>query len=303
MKITHSCLECQSQTVQRVLVEQNVAADVRSSLMQDQQRLVRPGDELGRSLSGFYVHTRRRIGVDDPLAAAKHGTNVAALDLVPVARQMIADHADPLFAAVRIAAVGNMMDFSFGSQFDVRKALHDSLSLDFAVNELDRLRERLRSARELTLCTDNAGEIVFDRLLLDAVQRWRAENGLSPLALTVVVKGGPILNDALVADATAAGMDDIAEVIDTGTASIGVIRGFVDASTQARLDVADLILAKGMANFETTFEDDVFRSHAFYLLKAKCAPVASLLGVDVNSLVLADGSIRRPVQAPDDCVR
>jgi uncharacterized protein with ATP-grasp and redox domains len=285
--------------VQRVLIEQEVPVDVRSSLLQDQQRLVRPGDELGRSLSEFYVHTRRRIDVDDPLAAAKHATNLAALKLVPLARQMIADHPDPLFAAVRIAAVGNMMDFSFGSKFDVRQALHDSLALDFAINDLDRLRERLRSAHELILCTDNAGEIVFDRLLLDAVQRWRAEEGLGALALTVVVKGGPILNDALPSDATAAGMDDVAEVIDTGTASIGVIRGWVDASTQARLDAADLILAKGMANFETTFEDDVFRSRAFYLLKAKCAPVAGLLDVGINALVLADGSIRRPVQAAD----
>ncbi|WP_051208448.1 damage-control phosphatase ARMT1 family protein [Propionicicella superfundia] len=297
MKLTHSCIECQSKTVLRVLDGHGVTPELRDALLTEQQQFLQPGRELGRSLSEFYAHTRGRIGVDDPLAQAKADNDAAVLGLVPMAQEMIADHPDPLYAAVRVAAVGNMMDFSFGTQFDVHQALLDSLELDFAINDLDRLRDRLRTARDLTLCTDNAGEIVFDRLLLDTIRQWRANEGLPPLRLTVVVKGGPAINDALRADATAARMGEIADVRDTGTASIGVIRSLVEPSTLAHLDAADLILTKGMANFETTVEDDVFRPRTFYLLKAKCAPVAGMLGVPVGSLVLADGAVHRPVMA------
>lgn len=298
MKLQVMCVGCQAGTVLRVLRRRDVSSDVRLTLVEERNAGLSNDDELGRSLSQFYADARQRIGIDDPLEDEKRQQNEKALSLLPLARDIIGRHDDPLLGAVRVAAVGNMIDFSFGEDFDVEAALTSCLDMQFAINDLDRLRERLRSAASLVLCTDNAGEVVFDRLLLDAIQAWRQGEGLSPLAMTVLVKGGPILNDALRADAAQARLGDVAEIMDTGSATAGILQDLLSPEARARIYGADIVLAKGMANFETTFEDPGFRSRAFFLLKAKCAPIATVLNAPEQSLILADGSLHDDWAAP-----
>lgn len=294
VKLTPSCVECQSNTVMRVLKRQDIPLELQEAVLGDQDDYLVPGRELGRSLSEFYNHARERLAIDDPLADAKRQHDEAVLEMLPAARELIAAQPDALQAAIRVSAVGNTLDFSISDSFDVPGLLRDAMELEFAINDIDRLRDRLRTAKDLVLFTDNAGEVVFDRLLLDAVQRWRAEQGLTPLELTVVVKGGPTLNDALREDAELAGMNEIATIADTGYPAMGIIRGLVAPQTLEVIENADVVIAKGMANFETTFEDDVIPLHTFYLLKAKCLPVASLVGAPVGTLVLADGAVHSP---------
>lgn len=294
MKLTPHCVECQSNTVKRVLKRQPISAALQSEIEQEQAAFLIPGRELGRSLSQYYNHARDRMGIDDPLADAKRQHDDAALAMVPVARDLIATSDDPLLTAIRISAVGNTMDFAISDTFDVPGLLRDAVTLEFGINDIDRLTARLRRARTLVLFTDNAGEVVFDRLLLDAIQQWRADAALPPLDLTVVVKGGPTLNDALREDAQRAGLDAIAAVADTGFPAMGIVRGLVTQDVLDIIESADVVIAKGMANFETTFEDDTIPLRTFYLLKAKCAPVAGLVGTSVDTLVLADGSLRSP---------
>lgn len=294
MKLTFSCVECQSNTVLRVLRRQDIEPELEQSLIGDQDAFLVPGRELGRTLSEFYNHARLTMGIDDPLAEPKRVHNQAVLAMLPAARELVAESSDALAMAIRISAVGNTMDFSIADTFDVPSLLQDAQELAFSIDDIDRFRARLLEAQTLVLFTDNAGEIVFDRLLLDTIQQVRATAGLPTLDLTVVVKGGPTLNDALREDAHRAGMADIATIVDTGYPAMGIVRGLVSDSTLTLIEDADVVLAKGMANFETTFDDDVIPVHTFYLLKAKCPPVANLVGAPVGTLVLADGALHSP---------
>lgn len=284
------CTECQEKTVARVLSRREVSVELQTELLGTRRAQLTCEDEVGSALSSFYQRVRDEIAIHDPLEQEKHDQDRATLALVPFARRLIADHSDPLLAAVRIAAVGNMIDYTFGEEFDIEGALRDSLDMAFEMNDIDAFRSRLSAASLLVLCTDNAGEVVFDRVLLEAIQQWRRSVGLAPLEITVLVKGGPILNDALVADARLAGMDEVARIMDTGTDTIGILREHLSRAADELLMSADVIISKGMANFETAFEDDEFRRRAFFLLKAKCIPVATIIGVPLNSLVLAEGA-------------
>jgi uncharacterized protein with ATP-grasp and redox domains len=123
---------------------------------------------------------------------------------------------------------------------------------------------------------DNAGEIVFDRILVEEIQDF--EN-----RVVFVVKGGPILNDATMMDAREAGLTDIVRVIDNGCDAPGTILELCNDAFIEELNRADLIISKGQGNYETL--SDIPRN-VFFLLKAKCPVIAGDLSVHVGDLIL-----------------
>jgi uncharacterized protein with ATP-grasp and redox domains len=129
-------------------------------------------------------------------------------------------------------------------------------------------------ATEILFLADNAGELVFDRLLLELLPREK---------ITVVVKGGPAINDALRADATVAGLDGWVAVTDTGCDGAGIEIEACSPEFRRRFARADLIIAKGQANFESL---DGCGQNIFSLFKVKCSVVARHIGHAVGNLVL-----------------
>ncbi len=122
---------------------------------------------------------------------------------------------------------------------------------------------------------DNAGETVFDRVLIETLAK----------PTTYVVKGGPVLNDALLEDALDAGLDRVADIIDNGSDAPGTILDLCSATMRAEFDAASLIVAKGQANYETL--SDCPRD-IFFLLQVKCHVIAQHVGVPVGSMVIME---------------
>lgn len=293
MDIQADCLiGCQISMLLRVMEAQGTDADTQIRVMREHNRMLRgaAARETWRTMSDAYHMLRERIGVDDPLAEAKRQHNRTALDLLPAARALIAGQPDPLHAAVKLAAVGNMIDFSFGDVFDVETAVKGSMDLRLEIDDYGLLLERLTSAKALTLICDNAGEIVFDRLLLDEIRAWRAARGLPLLRMTAIVRAAPIVNDALRADAEAAGLAEAATVVDSGCGFIGFPPSEAGGAALTAAKTGDIILSKGLGNFETTYELPEFSSRSFYIFKAKCGIVAGIMKVPPMSIVLAAGS-------------
>jgi hypothetical protein len=127
---------------------------------------------------------------------------------------------------------------------------------------------------------DNAGEIVFDRLLVEQMAAGGAR-------VAFAVRGGPILNDATLEDAVYVGMDQVADVVSSGVVSPGTLLGHADPTFLDRFHRADLVLAKGQGNFEGLSDVE---GPLFFLLKVKCPVIARHLGAELGALVLRAGS-------------
>ena len=221
----------------------------------------------------------------DPFLAVKRRHTAAALGLVPPMRRLVEAADDPLDAALRLASAGNRLDP--GALADVERPeaiLERALGAPSPRWDRGAFRHALAGARSLLLVADNAGEIVFDRVLLETIRR------LYPgIELTVVVRGMPVINDATREDAEAAGLGEIAELLDTATDIPGFVPELVPDTVRRAFDGADVVLSKGQGNYETLTGCG---REVFFLLQVKCAVVARHTGQPVGSSLLLDETPR-----------
>ena len=224
------------------------------------------------------IHRLVRAEVDhsDPYLAAKQEATRAALERYPVLREHVRTADEPLDAAIRISIAGNIIDFGIFETYDLDATVDRVLTQPFAIDDRPRLRAALADAREVLFLADNAGETVFDRVLIEALDR----------PVCYVVKGSPVINDATREDAQAAGIDAIAEVMDNGSDAVGTLVERCSTAFRARLAAADLVIAKGQANYESLSSGPPpCGAPIFFLLQAKCSVIAAELGVATGSII------------------
>jgi uncharacterized protein with ATP-grasp and redox domains len=208
------------------------------------------------------IHRRLRefTGVDDPYRETKDWQNRIAIELTPALRAEVESASDPLLMAARLAIAGNVIDMGSNgnlTEADVRQALNQALTEPF-FGEQDEFRQAIAQAKSILYLADNAGEIAFDRLLVEQ---------LLPARVTFVVRGAPVLNDATLIDTRTVGLDQIVEVIDNGSDAPGTILTDCNQDLRDRFADADLIIAKGEGNFETLCDEP---GNIFFLFKVKC---------------------------------
>jgi len=224
----------------------------------------------------FHRHLREMTGVDDPYRQAKERLNQLALELILPLRARVKADSDPLQMAVRLAIAGNIMDMGvIGNltEAEVRQTMDDALHAPF-FGEMDKFRQAIDEAQSILYLADNAGEIAFDRLLIEQ---------LLPKQITVVVRGAPIINDVTLIDAQTVGLDQMVEVIDNGSDAPGTILSDCSPEFRRRFAEADLIISKGQGNFETLSGET---GNIFFLFKVKCPMVAKLVGQPVGMQML-----------------
>jgi damage-control phosphatase, subfamily I len=222
-----------------------------------------------------YAIVSELTGVADPYADNKALTNQAALDILPDIRRAVDTAGDPLDIALHAAVAGNIIDMGIGLHFDIERDVLAMLDRPFAINAIDDLRAELQPGVRIVYLGDNAGEIVFDTLLVEQLLRGGAD-------VIFTVKSGPIINDATLADADFCGMTKLCRVIATGAADIGVNWDHVSDEFRDAVAGADLLIAKGHGNFETS---NARPENFYFLLKAKCELVAAELGVTLGDIV------------------
>ena len=220
----------------------------------------------------------RMLENDDPYRVLKERANKAALSVLPIVRRIIGK-GDAFRNAVIASIIGNSFDYGVMGH-EVRDEDFESYFLKefekgLAIDDVDEIRELCRG--RVVYITDNAGEIVFDRLLVEEIKKIGGR-------VSVVVRGRPILSDATIEDAKLVGMDEVAdEILTNGKGAIGIIEEELPEETRERIESADVIIAKGMANYECLSESDY--DNIAFLLKAKCEPIAEDIGVEVGDMV------------------
>ncbi len=221
---------------------------------------------------------RQLTGNDDPYRAVKQRFNALALRMCPRLRRRIEEADDPFATAARLAVAGNVIDSGIGNRLDeadVEDAVKHALWAPIRGNPTA-LREAIASAGDILYLADNAGEIVFDRLLIEQMPVEK---------VTVAVRGRPVLNDATMEDAEAAGLTQLVRVIDNGSDAPGTLLEDCSEEFRRLFDRADLIVSKGQGNYETLSGAD---KHIFFVLKAKCPVIARHLGCEVGDPVLQE---------------
>ena len=222
-------------------------------------------------------------GVIDPFRVRKKRSNREALLFLGRMRKFVRRASDPLFAAVKVALAGNVIDLGLGIPYDLNHELTELKTRRLAINDYAEFQRRLKKTRRILYIGDNAGEIVFDRVLVEELKR------TGSYEITFVVKSGPIINDALMADARAAGLAELVPVIETGNRCIGVDLATVSPEMKRAFREADLIISKGQGNFESLNGTD---KRIFFILKAKCDCVADELGVELGDWIFLQGGSR-----------
>jgi hypothetical protein len=231
---------------------------------------------------------RKHSGNPDPYRTVKQRSNRLALKLLPDLRERVRQAADPLEMAVRMAIAGNVIDYGVHSAVE-DSTLRDTIDRAAAAQlegDVARFARELAAARSILYLADNAGEIVMDRLLIEQLGAER---------VTVAVKGEPVLNDALRADAEAAGLDAVVDIIDNGSDAPGTILESCSDGFRRRFETTDLVIAKGQGNYETL--SDAARP-VWFVLMVKCSVIANHMGCDPGAMVV----LRRPEDGADRAV-
>lgn len=258
-------------------------ADLRRRVEAGGVALVRESFRAGHTVpprlaTEFQREIRRACGVRDPFERRKGeefaaGRRAAAL-LAP-------DPGASLGTVLRHSVLGNQLDFF--RPLDEVAALWGGAGPELGAGAVEAFSDRLSGARAVLVLTDNAGELPFDLPLLSHL----AARGLR---VRCAVKGGPSQNDATRADVHRFGLE-LPGLVDTGTDAVGCELSAAGGELLQAWDEADVVLAKGMANYETLSEypEALAAKAVHFLLVAKCPPVAASLGVAVGTAVLARG--------------
>lgn len=217
-------------------------------------------------------------GKDDLYDTQKAFAAEQAQRYLPHCETSILQSADPFLAILKTAVVGNVIDLAAEVSFDLHEAIHSVYDTPFARDGSKTLRHRLDSARTLLYIGDNAGEHLFDALAIVHLKRLYPD-----VHIHYMVRGNPIINDVTMKEAREAGLDRYCTLVDSGVPTPGFVYELSTSQAQNLFDTADLILAKGMGNYECMTPQR--RENICFLLKVKCSVVSRSLGCEIGSII------------------
>jgi len=279
MKTYLDCLPC---FMSQALRAARIATD-------DEKKIKEVLDEVGMMLkdiplestppeSGRMVYRKvsEITGNSDPYKEIKSESTKKALSLYPSLKSQVEKSNDRLLTAIRVAIAGNVIDFGANRDFDLRKEIKEIIDKDFAICDYGAFKECLDKAHEILYIGDNAGECVFDRILIEEIKK----------PVIYVVRDVPVINDATYEDAAQAGLDKSTIILSSGTDAPGTVLKTSSAEFKEVYNNSRFIISKGQGNYEVLSNE---KRPIFFLLKVKCQVIARDIGVDEGDILLKGG--------------
>jgi len=252
----------------------------------DERKIKRILDEIGMVLKDIplessppetgrliYKKVREITGNHDPYKEIKIESTNKALSLYHSVKQEIEQSGDRVLSAIRIAIAGNIIDFGMNRNFDIEREIHEVLEKDFAIYDYKKFKECLDRTDEILYIGDNAGESVFDRILIEELKK----------PVIYVVRDEPVINDVTYDDAILAGIDKVATIVSSGTNAPGTILTTCSSKFRKIYGDAKFVISKGQGNYEGLSDE---KKSIFFMLKAKCYVIAKDIGVTEGDIVL-----------------
>ncbi len=281
MRTYNDCIPC---FFQQALRAGRIATD-------DEAAIKKLLDEIGMMLKDIapestppetgmmiYEKVREIIGNTDPFKEVKQRSTRAALKIYPSLKRMVHESDDSLLSAIRFAVAGNVIDLGPSGTFDIEKEIAGVLQKRFAIFDYMAFKSHLRKCESVVYIGDNAGETVFDKLLIEQLKK----------SVIYLVRKIPVINDATREDAIEAGIDKVATIISSGTSAPGTILHTCSNEFVELLNQSEFILAKGQGNYEALSNIDL---RIFFLLKVKCQVIGDHLGVRKDDIVLKGANV------------
>ena len=215
-----------------------------------------------------YAQIAHITGVHDPIAKSKALATQMALNVDTSVVQTLHD-------AVKFAAIGNVIDFGAQTQLDLNATIQSHFHKAFGIDDFKAFETDLKQARTLVYIGDNAGEHIFDKHLIAMI------HSLYKIKVYYFVRGRPIINDVTLKEASH--LSDVATIVDSGVPTPGFDLGYANAYSKALFEEADMVLAKGMGNYESLY--NVTTRALYYLFIVKCTVVSEAIQQPIGELI------------------
>ncbi|MCK4944407.1 MAG: DUF89 family protein [Candidatus Aminicenantes bacterium] len=283
MNMKNSCVLCVLNQILRVSAFLNCSEAITNDIFHQALDKIPRMNFLSMTAPEFAEHIYdifiKVSGVQDPYKGLRKEQNMMVMNKIGYFRDEITRSNDPLFTAVFYALIGNMIDYGGVELYDDVDLFKKYQSLQLTLNDFSAFRDRLLTGKQILVLADNAGEAVFDLLLLEQMKK------VNPQAVFFYgVRSKPAINDVLKDDAEFIGINQYATIMETGSTFAGTRVVKSSSDFKAVYHAADLIISKGQGNFETM---EAEAENILFAFKVKCDVVARYTGLERGDLVFA----------------
>jgi len=277
--MNYECLICQIKALSKRLDKYQIAEETRNPLVSKLIKEIAEAD-LDKSYSpeitrNILEKLRLASPVDDPYKQEKEDSNRELLERYDEFKQIVQQADNPFDTALRLAIAGNIIDLGPGHQFNIHETIAQVLRSNFAIDHSLQLQEAIKNAKSILYLGDNCGEVVLDKLFLETIHHPN---------VVFAVRESAVLNDTTLTEATEVGIQDVAQIISNGDDAPSTLLHRVSPEFKAVYDAADLIISKGMGNFEGLMHENDPR--LFYLLMIKCEVIGQMIGAPKGAFVV-----------------
>jgi len=274
----HECHSCHIKTIEKLIMKFKPDAETEEKLRLSIHKLLTDNSELGNPELATQIHRIAKKYLDNTnlYAEEKLQANEILLNSYSDWEALVNESDKPFFTAVKLAVIGNIIDYgSHSVSTDIWQQIDSFLDKELTINMTEKLRCEIEKADRILYLGDNCGEIVFDKLLIQTMNHPN---------ITFAVRGKPVINDATLEDAHQVGIDKLCKIISNGTDAPSTLLELSSSEFVKEYENADLIISKGQGNFEGLMGKN--HVNTFFMLIAKCDPIANLLNVNKNDMVV-----------------
>lgn len=272
------CYFCHIKTVQRLIEKHNPENEIAEDFIFSVNELLSENRNMPNPKLATDIHriAREKLNNEDLYIHEKRKANTSLLEEYSHWKNYIIKSNDAFFNAAKLAVVGNIIDYGAHSlKGDLKVQINTLLSNQLRIDQIKELEAEVQKAKSILYIGDNAGEIVFDKLFIETMNHPN---------ITYATRGKPVINDITLDDAKEIQMDNICKIISNGFDAPSTLLEFCSSEFMEIYNEADLIISKGQGNFEGLMTEK--HPNTFFMLIAKCKPIAELLDVNINDMVI-----------------
>ena len=286
MRLEPECVTCIFSQALRVCRTLGVDKE-RTKRVLDEVALMVPGFSFSETppqvASRVYPKISEVLGIEDLYGEYKKEATLHAARLLSAVKKRVLESEDRLHAALKASVAGNVIDLAATHTFDLEEEVAKVFETPFAIDDTKRLKIDLDGASSLLVIGDNAGEHLFDKLMMEQI------HSIYPgVEIFYAVRGKPIINDITKKEAQEAQIGEVAAIVDSGVDTPGFDLTRISDEARKIYESVDLVISKGMGNYESL--NDVSKKDIYFLMKVKCSVVASSLGREIGDIICHKGA-------------
>jgi hypothetical protein len=279
--IDEACVECiinQSAKVANAISASESLTNEMTSTVREMSSDFSYEDNPPEIASYVYEKMAQIAGKKDLYDEVKALSTKKAISFIPLLKDKLLSSDNKLLTSTKIAVAGNVIDLAAAVEFDLEEELSKVFHTEFAHNDFDLMQEKLSTANSVLVIGDNVGEHIFDHMFIETLKELYLD-----VEYSYMVRGNPIINDVTMTEAKEAGFDKLCNLVDSGVNTPGFVYSRANTYSQELFDSVDLVIAKGMGNYECLSPSH--RKNICFLLKVKCEVVANSLSKSVGDIV------------------